>query len=316
MDKTSEKERMGEIIEAVMKVARGDYSVQVELSGENDEFDSLAMGLNIMIDDIRTSMEHLDGQRKELSALNEHLQQHIAERKRIEQMKDDFVSLASHELRTPLTSIVGYVDLILGEDVGKINKEQKEFLEIISQNAQRLEALINDVLDIEKIESGRIKLKREKVNLIELVEASVSTFKVMAENKNLKLEKEIKAPELEVLGDSNRLSQVLSNLLSNAIRYTKEGRVKVTAQAKGRFASVTVEDTGLGMRQEDLRNIFSRFFRSEDSYVKKTTGSGLGLSIAKATIERHNGDMKVESKLGIGSKFEVILPLLKKTEKV
>jgi len=240
----------------------------------------------------------------------------ITERKRIEQMKDDFVSLASHELRTPLTSIVGYVDLILGEDVGKINKEQKEFLEIISQNTQRLEALINDVLDIEKIESGRIKLKREKVNLVELVEASVNTFKVMAENKNLKLEKEIKTPELEVLGDSNRLSQVLSNLLSNAIKYTKEGRVKVAAQAKGRFASVTVEDTGLGMRQEDLRNIFSRFFRSEDSYVKKTTGSGLGLSIAKATIERHNGDMKVESKLGVGSRFEVILPLLKKTEKV
>lgn len=240
----------------------------------------------------------------------------ITERKRIEQMKDDFVSLASHELRTPLTSIVGYVDLILGEDVGKINKEQKEFLEIISQNTHRLEALINDVLDIEKIESGRIKLKREKVNLIEIVEASVNTFKVMAENKNLKLEKEIKVPELEVLGDSNRLSQVLSNLLSNAIKYTKEGRVKVAAQAKGRFASVTVEDTGLGMRQEDLRNIFSRFFRSEDSYVKKTTGSGLGLSIAKATIERHNGDMQVESKLGVGSRFEVILPLLKKTEKV
>ncbi|TET59848.1 PAS domain S-box protein, partial [Candidatus Aerophobetes bacterium] len=236
----------------------------------------------------------------------------ITERKRIEQMKDDFVSLASHELRTPLTSIVGYVDLILGEDVGKINKEQKEFLQIISQNTQRLEALINDVLDIEKIESGRIKLKREKVNLIELVEASVNTFRVMAENKNLQLEKEIKAPELEVLGDSDRLSQVISNLLSNAIKYTKEGRVKVAAQAKGRFASVTVEDTGLGMKQEDLRNIFSRFFRSEDSYVKKTTGSGLGLSIAKATIERHNGDMKVESKLGVGSKFEVILPLLKK----
>lgn len=316
MDKTSEKERMGEIIEAVMKVARGDYSVQVELSGENDEFDSLAMGLNMMIDDIRIGMEDLDRQRQELSTINKRLEQYITERKRIEQMKDDFVSLASHELRTPLTSIVGYVDLILGEDVGKITKEQKEFLQIISQNTQRLEALINDVLDIEKIESGRIKLKREKVNLIELVEASVNTFKVMAENKNLKLEKEIKAPELEVLGDSNQLSQVLSTLLSNAIKYTKEGRVKVAAQAKGRFASVTVEDTGLGMRQEDVRNIFSRFFRSEDSYVKKTTGSGLGLSIAKATIERHNGDMKVESKLGVGSRFEVILPLLKKTGKV
>ncbi|MCK4826964.1 PAS domain S-box protein, partial [bacterium] len=229
----------------------------------------------------------------------------ITERKKIEQMKDDFVSLASHELRTPLTSIGGYVDLILDGDVGEINKEQKEFLEIISQNTQRLEALINDVLDIEKIESGRIKMKREKVNLNEIVEVCIDTFKVMAEGKGLKLEKEIKAAQIEVLGDSDRLSQVLSNLLSNAIKYSKEGRVKISAGIKGEFASVAVEDTGLGMSSEDMKIVFSRFFRAEDSYVRRTTGSGLGLSIAKATIERHNGDIKVESKLGAGSKFEV-----------
>ncbi len=239
----------------------------------------------------------------------------ITERKKIEQMKSDFVALASHELRTPLTSIVGYVDLILDEDVGKINKEQKEFLQIISQNTQRLEALINGVLDIEKIESGRIKMKTEKVNLNEIAEACIDTFKVMAEGKGLKLEKEIKADRIEVLGDSDRLSQVFSNLLSNAIKYTKEGGVKLTIQTKGRFASVTIEDTGLGMSQDELRSIFARFFRSEDSYVRKATGSGLGLSIAKSTIERHNGDIKVESKLGAGSKFEVILPLLKQKKK-
>lgn len=238
------------------------------------------------------------------------------ERKRIEQMKSDFVALASHELRTPLTSITGYVDLILDGDVGEISKEQREFLEIISQNTQRLEALINDVLDVEKIESGRIKIRQEKVNLSEIVEDCINTFKVMAENKGLKLEKELKASQIEVLGDSDRLSQVFSNLFSNAIKYTKEGRVKITAQIKGRFASVAIEDTGVGMSQDELRSVFSRFFRSEDSYVRKMTGTGLGLSIAKATIERHNGDIKVESKLGAGSKFEVILPLLKEAKKV
>ena len=239
----------------------------------------------------------------------------ITERKRIEQMKNDFVSLASHELRTPLTSIVGYVDLILNEDVGKISAEQREFLEIISQNTQKLEALINDVLDIEKIESGRIKLKLEKVNLTEIIEACINTFKVMAQDKALKLEKEIKTAQIYVLGDADRLSQVFSNLLSNAIKYTKEGRVKVTLQTKERFASVSVEDSGVGMSQEDQRRIFTRFFRAEDSYVRKTSGTGLGLSIAKATIERHNGDIKIKSKLGEGSKFEVILPLLKEPGK-
>ena len=239
----------------------------------------------------------------------------ITERKKIEQMKNDFVSLASHELRTPLSSIVGYVDLILDGDTGKVNKEQREFLEIISRNTQRLEALINDVLDIEKIESGRIQLKQEKVNLSEIVETSANTFKIMAETKGLKLEKEIKTPELEILGDPDRLSQVFSNLLSNAIKYTKEGEVKILAQNKGRFASVIVEDTGLGMTRDELRSVFTRFFRSEDSYVREITGTGLGLSIAKATIERHNGERKGEGKLGVGSKFEGILPLLEEQKK-
>ncbi len=238
------------------------------------------------------------------------------ERKRIEQMKSNFVALASHELRTPLTSILGYVDLILDGDVGEISKEQREFLEIISQNTQRLEALINEVLDIEKIESGRVKIRQEKVNLNEIVEDCINTFKVMAEGKGLKLEKDIKVAQIDVLADSDRLSQVFSNLLSDAIKYTKEGRVKVTAQTKGRFASVTVEDSGVGMSQQDLSRVFTRFFRSDNSYVRKTTGTGLGLSIAKATIERHNGDIKVESKLGVGTKFEVILPLLKEAKKV
>ena len=239
----------------------------------------------------------------------------ITERKRIEQMKDDFVALASHELRTPLTSIQGYAELILDGDVGEISKEQREFLEIISQNTRRLEALINDVLDVEKIESGRMTMKMEKTDLGPIVDSCVNTFKVMAENKGLQLEKDVKTSPINVLGDSDRLSQVLSNLLSNAIKYTKEGRVKIIASIKGEFASIAVEDTGLGMSQEDMKIVFSRFFRAEDSYVRKTTGSGLGLSIAKATIERHNGDIKVESKLGAGSKFEVILPLLKEAKK-
>lgn len=236
----------------------------------------------------------------------------ITERKKIEQMKNDFVALASHELRTPLTAIQGYTELMLDGDVGEISKEQREFLEIISQNTRRLEALINDVLDVEKIESGRMTMKMEKIDLSQIVGNCVNTFKVMAEGKGLQLEKDVKTSPINVLGDSDRLSQVFSNLLSNAIKYTKQGRVRISTGIKGKFASVAVEDTGLGMSSEDMKIVFSRFFRAEDSYVRKTTGSGLGLSIAKATIERHDGDIKVESKLGEGSRFEIILPLFKK----
>ena len=153
------------------------------------------------------------------------------------------------------------------------------------------------------------------MNLNEIVETCIGTFKVMAEGKGLELRKEIKTSPINVLGDLDQLSQALSNLLSNAIKYTREGGVKVTAQAIGRFASVVIEDTGVGMSEDELRSVFTRFFRSDDSYVRKTTGTGLGLSIAKATIERHDGHIKVESKLGVGSKFEIILPLLKEPAK-
>ncbi len=235
----------------------------------------------------------------------------ITERKRIEQMKDDFVALASHELRTPLTSIQGYAELILDGDVGKISREQKEFLDIIVQNTHRLENLINEVLDVEKIESGKLKMKLEKLNLCQIVGESANTFRVMAQTKGLELIEEIREAEINVSGDSDQLSRVFANLLSNAMKYTEEGRVKITAQKKGKFASVAIEDTGMGMSPQDAKMVFDRFFRVESSYVRKTTGTGLGLSIVKATIEKHHGYIKVESKLGVGSKFEVMLPLLK-----
>ncbi len=238
----------------------------------------------------------------------------ITERKRIEQMKDDFVALASHELRTPLTSIQGYAELILDGDVGEIGGEQRKFLEIIVQNTRRLETLINEVLDIEKIESGKLKMKLEKLNLCQIVEESANTFRVMAQAKGLELIEEIKEAEINVSGDSDQLSRVFANLLSNAMKYTEEGRVKITAQKKGKVASVAVEDTGMGMSPQDVKMVFDRFFRVESSYVRKTTGTGLGLSIVKATIEKHNGHIKIESTLGVGSKFEVMLPLLKEDE--
>ena len=238
----------------------------------------------------------------------------ITERKRIEQMKDDFVALASHELRTPLTSIQGYAELILDGDVGEISKEQREFLEIIVQNTRRLEALINEVLDIEKIESGKLKMKLEKVNLCQIVEDSANTFRVMAQTRGLELIEEVKEAEIYVSGDSDQLSRVFANLLSNAIKYTEKGRVTIIARKKGQFASVAVEDTGMGMSPQDTKMVFDRFFRVENSYVRKTTGTGLGLSIVKATIEKHNGHIKVESRLGVGSKLEVMLPLLKEDE--
>ena len=238
----------------------------------------------------------------------------ITERKRIEQMKDDFVALASHELRTPLTSIQGYAELILDGDVGKISREQKEFLDIIVQNTHRLENLINEVLDVEKIESGKLKMKLEKLNLCQIVRESANTFRVMAQTKGLELIEDIKEAGINVSGDSDQLSRVFANLLSNAMKYTEKGRVKITAQKKGKFASVAVEDTGMGMRPQDAEMVFDRFFRVESSYVRKTTGTGLGLSIVKATIEKHHGHIKVESKLGVGSKFEVMLPLLKEDE--
>jgi PAS domain S-box-containing protein len=223
--------------------------------------------------------------------------------------KSEFVSTVSHELRTPMTAIKGYTDLLFGGAVGPLNDSQKHFLSVIKNNTDRLTALINDLLDISRIESGRVRFEPTPVKLGEIVAGVVEAMAARAQQKGLTLSYEVDAGLPEVMGDHDRLYQVLTNLVGNAINYTVEGSVHVEALNVGTAVQVNVRDTGIGIKKEDIGRIFDRFFRSDDSFVQESSGTGLGLPIVKMFVEMHGGRVWVDTELGKGSTFTFILPV-------
>lgn len=233
----------------------------------------------------------------------------VTERKALEELQDEFVSTVSHELRTPLTSIKGYTELMLLEDVGPLDEQQKSFLNILLDNTNRLGHLIDDLLDIEKLGAGKVQFHYEEINVNDALIMVAETFQVTAQKKGLQLHLML-GSRLWVRADQGRLIQAFSNLLSNAIKYTPHGHVAVRSYARADQAVVEVADTGIGIGEADLARLFQRFFRAQHDYVRKVGGTGLGLAIAKAILEEHQGRLEVESKLGQGTTFTVYLPLL------
>lgn len=225
--------------------------------------------------------------------------------------KTEFVSTVSHELRTPLTSIKGYTDLLLAGAVGPLADSQERFMSIIRNNADRLTALINDLLDISRIESGRVKLELEPLQIGDVVQSVVETMRAQIEDKGLALRVEIADDLPPVQADRDRLTQVLTNLLGNAYRYTLEGEVAISVSQTPGAIRVDVSDTGIGIALEDQPKIWDRFFRADHPVVKDAGGTGLGLSIVRMFIEMHGGRIWVDSEPDQGCTFTFILPTIK-----
>ena len=224
--------------------------------------------------------------------------------------KSEFVSTVSHELRTPMTSIKGYADLLLMGAVGELGDQQLHFLSIIRNNADRLTALVNDLLDISRIETGRVELDLKAIHIHDTVNQVVNTLLGRAEGKGLTLTSDVAEDLPAVWGDSARLVQILTNLVGNAIYYTPPGgSVHVSARPVGDVLEISVTDTGIGIAKEDQAKIFGRFFRVDDPLVQETPGTGLGLPITASLIEMHGGKIWVESELGEGSVFTFTIPL-------
>lgn len=224
--------------------------------------------------------------------------------------KTEFIATVSHELRTPMTSIRGYLYLMQQGAAGAITDRQKEFFNIINHNAERLTLLINDLLDISKIEAGRIKLDRQEAPLEHLAETVVKSMLIPAEEKGLALHLNANGNLPKVMIDRNRMSQVLTNLISNAINYTPQGSVTVVLREVAHAIEVSIADTGIGISLEDQKHIFERFYRSGDRVVQSSNGTGLGLAIVKSFIEMHDGRIWVNSTPGKGSTFTFILPTI------
>lgn len=228
----------------------------------------------------------------------------------VDRMKTEFIGVVSHELRTPLTAIKGYVDVMLAGQTGPLNEIQREFLGIVQSSTARLGALIADMLDVSRIESGRIEIKHEAVAFGELVRSAVMTLRGEAGAKQISLLLDA-PPDLPcVVGDADRITQVLINLLSNAIKYTPNGgRVRVVVEASETFVTTCVEDTGVGISSEDQQRVFQKFFRADNSLTREASGTGLGLAITRAIVEKLNGAIWLESEAGKGSRFFFTLPV-------
>lgn len=224
--------------------------------------------------------------------------------------KTEFISTVSHELRTPMTSIKGYVDLLLLGSAGPLTEMQRRFLQIVKANADRLKMLVDDLLDISRIESGRLQLDLRPVPLEAAVEAAVTSLKARIDEKQQHLEIDLPDFLPPVQADQDRLVQILMNLVSNAHKYTPAGgSIRIRARPEGEEIHVEVSDTGIGIPAEALPRIFERFFRVDDPRVHETPGTGLGLSIVKALVEMHGGRIWVESELGRGSTFHFTIPI-------
>ncbi len=233
----------------------------------------------------------------------------VTAEREIGQMKNEFVSTVSHELRTPLTSIKGYVDLILDEEAGEINEIQREFLSIVKENSDRLVELINDLLDISRIESGRIHLKVQPLQVAERIKGAVDTFRAVLEQNGRSITVEVPNDLPRAAGDPDRVGQVLINFISNAIKYSPEGgNVWVRSESDDDFVRISVTDEGIGIAEEDMAQLFTKFYRVDSKLTREIGGTGLGLSIVKSIIELLGGQVGCESEPGKGSTFWFTLP--------
>jgi DNA-binding response OmpR family regulator/anti-sigma regulatory factor (Ser/Thr protein kinase) len=221
----------------------------------------------------------------------------ITERKKIDRMKNEFISTVSHELRTPLTSIRGSLGLLSGGAAGEMPPQAQSLLDIAGNNTERLLLLINDILDIEKIESGQMIFKFKNVAIKEFLEQSVKVNRDYASQHNVRFELDCNESGLAVYADPDRLMLVMNNLLSNAVKFSPEGdTVEITANCHDGFVRISVTDHGSGIPEEFQPKLFDKFTQSDASDTRKIGGTGLGLNIAKAIVDKHGGKIDFETR--------------------
>jgi len=231
------------------------------------------------------------------------------EAKTLDKIKSDFIANVSHELRTPLAAIKESVSLILDGITGKINDKQKKFLELSSNNIERLTHLIEELLELSQLESKKADTKRAQIDITALAKASVDSLKPLAARKKVSLQSSFPRKKIKVWASADKINQAITNLIGNAIKYNKsQGDVEVTLEDTGKFVSICISDTGVGIPKKDLSKIFKRFQRGESLSETEGKGAGLGLSITNEIVRMHEGRIKVESEVGKGSKFIMILP--------
>jgi len=244
--------------------------------------------------------------------LHEHIAQQNEELQAANEAKNRFLSQVSHELKTPLTVVSGFLDLLLMDDQGNLTLDQKEIMEVMQGNAQRLDVLINDLLDLSRIGVGRFKLEESEFNAVDLVREIARGFEPVLAEKRQAISVSLPEQEVWIDADRERLAQVTGNLVSNASKYSPEGSgIELGAEIRDGRLRVRVSDGGIGISEKDRERVFAQFFRVESNETRGVPGTGLGLAIAKSIVDLHGGTISVSSKLGEGTTVEYEIPGVK-----
>ncbi len=264
----------------IREVVKSDYNVDVNISGSD-----------------------------EIKSMSDTIQQMVNEIKKSGKQKEEFSSMIAHELKTPLTPIQGYADLLLSEKPGQLNEEQKRQIKLIKENAGSLYRLINDFADVQKLELKVLKLNKTKIHLVDAVNDSIVNMRQEIEKSNITLTTSLEE-QVTCFCDKQRISQVINNLLTNSMDFCPKtnGKINIILQTLGKDVEIIVEDNGVGMSEEQLSKIFTKFYQVDSSLTRVHGGTGLGLSICKGIVEGHGGTMKIESSIGKGTKVHIILP--------
>ncbi len=257
---------------------------------------------------IRQQNEDLDRLASELSRSKRAEEERARQLEEASRLKSEFLANFSHEIRTPLNGILGYCDLLLREEGARLTPHGRRDLNIVKSNAKTLLALINDILDLSKIEAGRLEVVKERVDLHTLGEECVATVRELVKGKDVMLSVDMSPETRTAFSDSLKLKQILLNLLSNAAKFTDSGEILLEARAHGATLTIVVEDTGAGIPPEQLENIFEKFRQVDDASRRKVGGTGLGLAIVREVTKVLGGTVDVVSTLGRGSRFTVTLP--------
>ncbi len=288
------------LVNAMSEMKRGNMNVAATVES-SDEIGLLADSFNGMITQIRDDFQQIDEQRQRLEQQN-------AELKRLDKMKDQFLSNTSHELRTPLNGIAGLADAMLSGADGPLNPEERKHVRMILQSSQRLSHLVNSLLDFSKVRSKTLELHIRPFPLPEVVDVALTFLRPQADEKGLELRMDFPKNLPEVYGDIDKVEQILTNLLGNAVKFTREGSVTVSARQEGDMVKILVRDTGIGIQREAQERIFSPFEQADGSTTREFGGTGLGLAISKELVKLHHGEIGVISEPGAGSEFYFTLP--------
>ncbi len=283
----------------------GQIAGLIHLVQDVTEMGRLEQQLTQQRNDLRLLQDQLTRQNLELAAAN-------AELRRLDDLKSQFVSVAAHELRSPLSSIIGYVEILLDQEFDPLTDHQREFLETVRRNGQRLLAITKNLLDVNRIEAGRVELLLEPADLAGLVASVAAEFAPQLEVRAQRLALGATPGLPLVWCDEIRAAQIVSNLLSNAIKYTPDGgliTIRVGPAGEEGFLQVAVADDGVGISPEDQTRLFNRFFRAGSASLTGASGTGLGLYITRSLVELHGGRIWLESEPGKGSTFYVTFPI-------